>query len=168
MKTAIKLPIITLAAALATPAFAADNTLIGWAMLPAATFADGPTSGQFASANPYGTNIPPYANLQPVQGFSAVLAGPEKDTFLVMTYHGLGEQANAADSLLRMYALKPDSKTAFGGTSTVFPVNCTLGSELSRFSNPSRITLNDINRKLGVTVQADLDNFYDDPARPNV
>lgn len=168
MKTAIKLPIITLAAALATPALAADNTLIGWAMLPAATFADGPTSGQFASANPYGTNIPPYADLQPVQGFSAVLAGPEKDTFLVMTDNGFGAQTNSADTLLRMYALKPDFKTAFGGTGTVSPVNFTLGSELSRFSNPSRITLNDINRKLGLTIQADLDNYYDDPARSNV
>jgi len=27
------------------------NTLTGWAMLPAATFSDGPTSGQFAFTN---------------------------------------------------------------------------------------------------------------------
>lgn len=168
MKTAIKPLIITLATALATPAYATGNTLIGWAMLPAATFADGPTSGQFAAANPYGTNLPPYANRQPVQGFSAVLAGPEKDTFLVMTDNGFGAQGNSADALLRMYALKPDFKTASGGTGTVSPVNFTLGTELRRFTNPSRITLNDINHKLGITIQADLDNYYNDTSKPTV
>lgn len=53
--------------------------LIGWARMPAATFADGPTSGQFAAPNPYGTNTPPFVNRQPVQGFSGVLAGPHED-----------------------------------------------------------------------------------------
>ncbi|WP_084226827.1 esterase-like activity of phytase family protein [Nitrosospira sp. NpAV] len=168
MKIALKPLLVILAAALATPAFAAGNTLIGWAMLPAATFADGPTSGQFAAANPYGTHLPPYADLQPVQGFSAVLAGPEKDTFLVMTDNGFGAQANSADTLLRMYALKPDFKTASGGTGKVSAVNFTLGTELGRFSGPSRITLNDANQKLGVTIQADLDNYYNDPSKPAV
>jgi len=168
MKTAIKLPTIALATTLAMPALAAGNTLIGWARLPAATFADGPTSGQFASANPYGTNIPPYTDLQPVQGLSAVLTGPEKDTFLVMTDNGFGAQSNSADALLRMYALKPDFKTASGGTGTVSAVDFLLGTGLSKFSSPSRITLNDINRKLGITLQADLDNYYGDPAKPNV
>lgn len=168
MKTSIKPLIIALAAALATPAFADGNMLIGWAMLPAATFADGPTSGQFAAANPYGTNIPPYADLQPVQGLSAVLAGPEKDTFLVMADNGFGAQANSADALLRMYALKPDFKTASGGTGTVSAVNFTLGTELGRFSHPSRITLNDANHKLGITIQADLDNYYNDTSKPTV
>ena len=88
--TAIKPLLTTLAIILAMPATAADSKLVGWAMLPAATFADGPTSGQFASANPYGTNLPPYADRQPVQGFSAVLEGPGKDTFLVMTDNGFG------------------------------------------------------------------------------
>ncbi|ODT80399.1 MAG: hypothetical protein ABS69_06395 [Nitrosomonadales bacterium SCN 54-20] len=104
MKTAIKLPLVALATTLAMPALAAGNTLIGWAMLPAATFADGPTSGQFASANPHGTNIPPYTDLQPVQGLSAVLTGPEKDTFLVMTDNGFSPaqavQIASAASLL--------------------------------------------------------------------
>jgi hypothetical protein len=168
MKTAVKPLIIALAAALAAPAYAADNTLVGWALLPAATFADGPTSGQFTSANSYGTNLPPYKYLQPVQGFSATLAGPEKETFLVMTDNGFGSQANSADALLRMYALKPDFKTTSGGTGKVSPVNFTLGTELGRFSNPSRITLNDINRKLGITIQADLNNYYNDTSKPTV
>lgn len=59
---------------LAAGAAHAGATLEGWAMLPAATFAAGPTSGQFISgAN--GTRVP-FANLQPVQGFSSVLDGP--------------------------------------------------------------------------------------------
>lgn len=43
-----------------------------------------------------------------------------------------------------------------------------LGTELSKFSNPSRITLNDINHKLGITIQADLSNYYNDPGKPKV
>src|SRR5690348_3908820 len=167
MRTATKLT-IALAAVLASPAFAAGNTLIGWAMLPAATFSDGPTSGQFAAANPYGTNLPPYMNLQPVQGFSAVLAGPGKNTFLVMPDNGFGAQGNSADALLRMYALKADFKTAHGGSGTVSAVNFTLGTELRRFSGPSHITLNDANHKLGITIQADMDHYYNDPSKPVV
>ncbi|SEL53102.1 esterase-like activity of phytase family protein [Nitrosovibrio tenuis] len=168
MKTAFNPLIITLAVALATPAFAAGNTLIGWAMLPAATFSDGPTSGQFTAANPYGTNLPPYVDLQPVQGFSAVLPGPEKDNFLVITDNGFGAQTNSADALLRMYALKADFKTSIGGTGLVSAANFTLGTKLRKFSNPSRITLNDVNHKLGITIQADLDNYYNDPGKPSV
>ncbi|MFZ2974868.1 MAG: esterase-like activity of phytase family protein [Ferribacterium limneticum] len=168
MKTAIKPLIVAVVAAMAAPAFAASNTLIGWAMLPAATFADGPTSGQFTGANPYATNLPPYADMQPVQGFSGVLAGPEKGTFLVMTDNGFGAQANSADTLLRVYAIQPEFKTPSGGSGTLSAVNFTLGSVLSNFSNPSRITLNDANHKLDMTIQADLDNYYNDPAKPAV
>ena len=57
--------------------------LIGWAQMPAATFSDGPTSGQFTGVNPFGTNVPPYVGKQPVQGFSGVLDGPRKDVFQV-------------------------------------------------------------------------------------
>ncbi|MES1163018.1 MAG: hypothetical protein ABUL50_08145, partial [Rhizobacter sp.] len=63
----------TLAAALLLAGAAQAQTLSGWAIMPAATFADGPTSGQFIAPNPYGTNLPPYVNQQPVQGFSGVL-----------------------------------------------------------------------------------------------
>src|SRR3982074_2750837 len=33
--------------------------LTGWAQMPAATFADGPTSGQFLAPNPFGPTLPP-------------------------------------------------------------------------------------------------------------
>jgi hypothetical protein len=50
--------------------------LLERAVLPADSFATGPTSGQFAS----GANgkVLPLINKQPVQGFSAVLRGPAK------------------------------------------------------------------------------------------
>ena len=73
----------------------AAPTLVGFARLPAGTFADGPTSGQFqAAANGV---TPPYVGRQPVQGFSAVLAGPRDGTFYVMPDNGFGTQANSPD-----------------------------------------------------------------------
>jgi hypothetical protein len=57
----------------------AQGTLTGWAMLPADTFAPGPTSGQFTT--PANGRVPPYLGAQPVQGFSAVLAGPRAGSY---------------------------------------------------------------------------------------
>lgn len=159
---------LALAAALCAPALATSNTLVGWAVMPAATFSDGPTSGQFASANPYGTNVSPYVNLQPVQGFSAVLPGADDDSFIVMTDNGFGALGNSADTLLRMYSLRPDFKTAHGGTGTVSATNYLSGTPLARFTHPSRITLNDVNHKLDIPIQADYDNYYNDPSKAAV
>jgi hypothetical protein len=83
-------------------------TVSGWALMRAATLADGPTSGQFAAPNPYGTNLPPYPGKQPVQGFSGVLSGPGHDSFRFLTDNGFGARGNSADALLRMYAVKVD------------------------------------------------------------
>ncbi|PTT91875.1 PEP-CTERM sorting domain-containing protein, partial [Pelomonas sp. HMWF004] len=83
-------------------AHAASATLEGWALMPANTFADGPTTGQFA--NGAGGNPLPLLNKQSVQGFSAVLAGPTAGSYLFMPDNGFGTQGNSADALLRMYA----------------------------------------------------------------
>jgi hypothetical protein len=85
-----------LAASLLVAGAAHAQMLTGWAQMPAATFANGPTSGQFAAPNPYGTNLPPFANRQPVQGFSAVLAGPRKNVYHFLVDNGFGAQANSA------------------------------------------------------------------------
>lgn len=156
------------APAFAESSFAASNTLIGWALMPAATFSDGPTSGQFAAPNTYGTNLPPFVNRQPVQGLSAVLRGVDDDNFIVMTDNGFGGQNNSADALLRMYSVKPDFKTARGGTGTVGATNFIFGTPLAQFSHNSRITLNDVNRKLTLPLQADYSNFYNDISKPAV
>lgn len=158
---------LALISAVSINAVAAENTLVGWAMQPAATFSDGPTSAQFAAANPYGTNLPPYANLQPVQGLSAVLPGAN-GSFIVMTDNGFGAQNNSADALLRLYSLRPDFKTATGGTGEVSATNFLTGTPLARFTQASRNTLNDINQKLSIPIQADYENYYNDATKPQV
>ncbi len=160
------LPLLAAALCLATPALA-QSTLSGWAILPANTFSDGPSSGQFAGAGA-GGNLLPLLNKQPVQGFSAVLDGPTAGSFLVMTDNGFGAKTNSADTLLRMYAVRPDWKTASGGTGTIAPVGYTDGSAQAGFNAASRITLSDPNRLLGYTLQADYTNYYNNAANPLV
>jgi hypothetical protein len=159
-----------IAAAAAVPAIAnpASNTLVGWAIMPAGTFSDGPTSGQFITPNPYGTFLPPYASKQPVQGISAVLQGADDESFVVMTDNGFGSKGNSADEVLRLYSLKPDFKTVRGGTGTVTATNFLTGTALKGFTQPSHITLNDTNRKLGFSIQADFNNYYNDISKPVV
>jgi len=167
--TAIGLAVLSLSAAAMADAVSTDGPLLtGWARLPAATFADGPTSGQFAGANPYGTHLPPYPSLQPVQGFSAVLAGPRRNTVTVMTDNGFGTQGNSADTLLRTYDLRIDWHSRQGGSGTVQPVTRGLGLPRPGFDARTRITLNDHLHRLTVPLQADLPTYYGDPANPPV
>ena len=144
-----------------------SNTLTGWALMPANTFSDGPTSGQFASAGA-GGNPPPLLNQQPVQGFSGVLAGATAGNFRVMTDNGFGAQGNSADALLRLYSVTPDFKTASGGSGTVSAAHYASGAAMAGFGAASRITLADPDRKLGFTIQADLTHYYNNAAKPLV
>lgn len=151
---------VTLAlAALAGTAHAA-GTLEGWAQLPAATFAPGPTSGQFAFTNGASpANNPPYLNAQPVQGFSAVLAGPRAGSFYVMPDNGFGSKASSADTLLRVYAVAPDFRTAAGGSGAVAAANYANGAALGSFTSASHITLADPDRKLGFAIVSLINGF---------
>ncbi|MEL7559646.1 esterase-like activity of phytase family protein [Stutzerimonas chloritidismutans] len=160
--------VVALVAAISAPAMAASNTLVGWAMMPADTFSDGPTSGQMASANPYGTFAPPYADRQPVQGFSAVLPGADQNSFIFMTDNGFGGQTNSADTVLRLYSVRPDFRTASGGSGKVSASDYLSGAPLARFNHPSRLTLNDINQKLALPIQADYRFYYNDGSKPHV
>ena len=150
----------------AGPAWTAP-LLSGWAIMPANTFAEGPTSGQFAGPGAGGNPLP-LIDKQPVQGFSAVLNGPAPGTFLVMPDNGFGTQGNSADALLRMYAVRPDFRTTSGGSATVAPVGFTSGTPIGSFASGSFITLSDPNRQLGFTIQADYTNYYNNPANPTV
>jgi len=143
--------------ALALPASAA-NTLSGWAMLPANTFAEGPTSGQFAGAGAFG-NALPLIDKQPVQGFSAVLNGPVAGSFYVMQDNGFGAKNNSADAILRMFAVKPDFRTASGGSGSVAPINFSTGAALPSFSTSSFIQLRDPDAKLGFDIVAGMANY---------
>lgn len=160
--------VAALAAAISAPLMAANNTLVGWAVMPAESFSHGPTSGQLISGNPYGTHRPPYEDRQPVQGFSAVLPGADEGSFVFMTDNGFGAQENSADALLRLYSVRPDFRTANGGSGKVSASDYLSGAPLARFTHPSRITLNDINQKLELPIQADYRFYYNDGSKPRV
>jgi hypothetical protein len=167
MKQLLLLALLSASAAHAAPPPDVP-TLTGWAVMPPATFSDGPTSGQFASPNPYGTNAPPYAQRQPVQGFSGVLRGPGRDTFRFLVDNGFGAKANSADALLRVYTVEVDFRTAKRGSGTVRAADWRNGRPRDAFDARTRITLNDAQRQIGIPIQADYANYYDDPARPPV
>jgi glycerophosphoryl diester phosphodiesterase len=102
-------------AALAAPP---EPTLEGRAVLPVATYAPGPPSGAFfAGQTINGISFPTPS--QPVQGFSAVVAGRRPGEFLAMADNGFGTKANSFDFLLRAYFIRPDFKTGRGGTGAV-------------------------------------------------
>jgi hypothetical protein len=140
--------LLTTSAAWAVAAHA-GSTLLGRAVLPANTFAPGPTAGQFVSGNTNGVALPLDAR-QPVQGFSAVLRGPKRGVYYVMSDNGFGAKANSADALLRVYAVEPDFHSG-----TVHPADFVRGKRLAGFTPESFITLHDPDRKLGFAVVAD-------------
>ena len=130
--------------------------LLDRAVLPSASFSPGPTSGQFAT----GANgiVTPFINKQPVQGFSAVLRGPVKGTYLVMADNGFGNKANSPDALLRVYTVKPDFETG-----DVEPANRHTGESLADFTAESFITLRDPWRKVPFPIVADGANYPGTP-----
>jgi hypothetical protein len=90
--------------------------LVGRAVLPAETLAPGPPAGaNVADAN--GIDFPLAS--QPVEGFSAIVAGRQPGEFLAMPDNGFGNKANSGDFLIRAYYVRPDFKTANGGSGTV-------------------------------------------------
>ena len=56
---------------------------------------------------------------QPVEGFSAIIDGRRPGEILAMPDNGFGNKINSADFLIRAYFLRPDFKTAGGGTGEV-------------------------------------------------
>ncbi|CAN5725472.1 hypothetical protein BH09PSE5_BH09PSE5_07850 [soil metagenome] len=88
-------------------------TLQARAVLPAATFASGPTSGKYIAALNNG-QASPFGDKQPVQGFSAVIRNTD-GSFLVMADNGYGSIETSADFNLRVYNITADFKTATNG-----------------------------------------------------
>src|SRR5262245_13245517 len=94
--------LLSVAVAAALTASAAQATeLTGWALMPANTFAPGPTAGQFAGPGAGGNPLP-LLDKQPVQGLSAVLHGPTDKSYYVMPDNGFGTKDNSADAMLRI------------------------------------------------------------------
>lgn len=118
-----------LAVAIAAPAVAhADGgrghdsgpRLEGRAVLPVATYAAGPISGQFLIPGPgvrNGVTFP--LPSQPVEGFSGIVEGRVRGEYLAMADNGFGNKANSPDFHIRAYYLRPDFKTADGGSGAV-------------------------------------------------
>lgn len=95
----------------------AQAELIGYAVLPADTFAEGPASGQF---NGDGSKLPaPRFPGQPVQGFSGVQFGPTCGSYWMLSDNGFGSKYNSIDYLLRIYQITPDALTVDGGAGKV-------------------------------------------------
>ena len=104
----------------AAPAHAGDDEdeqprLVGRAVLPADALAPGPPSGAALGTGVINGIAFPRPQ-QPVAGFSAVVAGRERGEYLAMPDNGFGSKANSADFLLRAYYVRPDFKTARGGS----------------------------------------------------
>jgi len=93
-------------------------TLVGFASLPAATFAPGPTSGRQVGAEPVNLQPLPFLDKQPVQGFSG-LVDKGDGTFLAMPDNGYGSMENSADFVLRVYTIRPALRTAEGGSGEI-------------------------------------------------
>ncbi|HEV8568055.1 MAG TPA: esterase-like activity of phytase family protein [Actinoplanes sp.] len=113
------------AATLAIPslgAYADDNraqpTLLGRAVLPVETYAPGPPSGTLLPPGTVNGITFPLPS-QPVEGFSAIVAGRHPGEYLAMPDNGFGAKANSKDFLIRAYYIRPDFKTAKGGSGQV-------------------------------------------------
>jgi glycerophosphoryl diester phosphodiesterase len=112
---------------------ASPPRLTGFAALPAATFAKGPTSGGRLGAESINGQAVPFTDQQPVQGFSAVLDNKD-GSFLAMPDNGFGKLENSADFILRVYTLKPDFKTDAGGSGSI-----TVQDDFIQLCDPDRL-----------------------------
>ena len=111
-------PLAIAVAALAAAPAVATPTLEARALLPFDATAPAPFNG----APTLPTDPPPTPTAgarQPVGGFSALLAGSRKGTYLAMPDNGFGNKGNSRHFLLRVYTVKPDWRTARGGSGDV-------------------------------------------------
>ena len=138
--------VATQAASAAPP----EPTLEGRAVLEVATYAPGPTSGNFFAGQTINGISFPTAS-QPVEGFSAIVSGRSPGEYLAMADNGFGTKANSFDFLLRAYYVTPDFKTAQGGAGTV-----DVG-DFVQFRDPNSIIGFPIQRPDRLLTGADLD-----------
>jgi glycerophosphoryl diester phosphodiesterase len=117
--------VVAVAATLALPSAAAraggadeGPTLEARAVIPAGALAAGPPSGAALGTGVLNGIAFPRPS-QPVLGFSAVVAGRQPGEYLAMPDNGFGSKANSADFLIRAYYVRPDFKTAKGGSGAV-------------------------------------------------
>ncbi|NJL84284.1 MAG: hypothetical protein HC890_17640 [Chloroflexaceae bacterium] len=95
--------------------------LVGFSVLPADTFAEGPPAGgDNGNGQPISANgrTGPFPG-QPVQGFSGVQFADAEGSFFFLADNGFGAQANSTDFLLRIYQVDPDFAGAESGDTSV-------------------------------------------------
>ncbi len=97
------------------------DVLVSRAVLPAASFAEGPTSGQYIGRDTINGQSLPFVNQQPIQGFSSIVNNYDS-TFTVLSDNGFGSIENSADYHLRLYIIRPRFKSIFGGGSGTIDV----------------------------------------------
>ncbi|WP_219215441.1 esterase-like activity of phytase family protein [Variovorax boronicumulans] len=135
-------------------------TLTGRAVLPANSFVAGPTSGQYISGGDldraksvYGFTLP-FADKQPMQGFSALVPGPVPGVFYVMQDNGFGGKAASPDALLHIYAVRFDWTQG-----KVLPAHFQTGAALDAFTPDSYVRMSDPQRRLGYPIVADFATY---------
>ncbi|MBQ0735395.1 esterase-like activity of phytase family protein [Aquimarina celericrescens] len=105
------------------PFFNFGDILVARAVLPANSFSEGPTSGQFIGSGSINQQPVPFLNKQPVQGFSAVLNNYD-GTFMALSDNGFGGIENSSDYHLRIYKIKPKFETILRpGDGTIEVIN---------------------------------------------
>ena len=92
-----------------------EPTLLARAIYPANLYQPGPVSGTFIAGD---NGVTPPFNGQPIPGFSAVLDAKD-GTFYAMPDNGFGAKTNSGDYLLRLYHVRPDFRTADGGSGII-------------------------------------------------
>ena len=117
MRSSVTLTLAGVVLSVALAQSVPKTELVGFAAMPADTFAAGPASGQY---NGDGSKKPaaPFPS-QPVQGFSAIQFGPTAGSYWMMPDNGFGSKYNSADALLRLYQITPTPKTAKGGAGSM-------------------------------------------------
>lgn len=103
--------------------------LIGFAELPAETFAGGPPSGQYDENG--NLLAEPRFEGQPVQGFSGVQFA-DKDSYRFLSDNGFGAKLNSQDYLLRLYRVDPNFRGEENENGSVDILN------FIQFSDPDR------------------------------
>ncbi len=96
--------------------------LEGRAVLPVETYAAGGPAGAALVTGDNGgvingVHFPTPS--QPVEGFSAIVEGRRGGEYLAMPDNGFGTKLNSADFNIRAYYIRPDFKTARGGSGDV-------------------------------------------------
>ncbi|MGY2895478.1 esterase-like activity of phytase family protein [Deinococcus sp. UYEF24] len=108
--------LLALSLSLSASLSAGATELVGYAVLPADTFAPGQASGQFAGDGSKAAQ--PRFSSQPVQGFSGVHFGKD-GSYIFMPDNGFGTKYNSPDFLLRLYSLTLTPKTTPAGVGSV-------------------------------------------------